>query len=345
MGRINSVFDLAYIAEAGVNHNGSLDLAIELCNVAKKANADYVKFQTFKTESLIAPGGKKAGYHLETTGSDEELSWFELLKSQELSFTDFETIKNHCKKIGIGFASTPYDIESALFLKSIGIEFFKVASTDITNIGFLDALAKLGLPVVFSTGMATMIEIERAFCVLANQMAHRKIGIFHCVAEYPAPEVHACLGWIEVLSKKFEVAVGYSDHHTDVVTSLAAATAGAVMYERHFSLDKTMAGPDHRASLSPEELESSVELFRRGVLLRGSGRKVLSEVEIQNKHHLQKTLVYKRSMGRGHLLTDDDVIALRGGGGICASQWFHVVGRPLSKDVKMMDAVDIKDLV
>lgn len=240
------------IAEAGDNHNGSFELALKLVDKAVEAGADCVKFQTFVTENVISKFAEKAEYQKENTGSDE--SQFDMVKKLELSFEQFREIQKYCQKKGIMFLSTPFDLDSIGFLQEIGIPFWKIPSGEITNLPYLEKIAHTGKDIVMSTGMCTMQEIEEGLQILQKNGAG-KIVLLHCNTEYPTPYSDVNLRAMQTLREKFQVPVGYSDHTKGIEVPIAAVACGASVIEKHFTLDHNMEGPDHKASLEPEELE------------------------------------------------------------------------------------------
>ena len=241
------------IAEAGVNHNGDINLAKKLIEQAAKAGADVVKFQTFKANSCVSVSAKKAKYQLETTAKEE--SQLEMIKKLELSYESHFELMKHCKKHGIAFLSTPFDLESVEFLRGLDLPYFKIPSGEITNFPYLKAVAKCKKKVLLSTGMANLGEIEAALEILRKN-GTKNITLLHCNTEYPTPFEDVNLNALKTLKEAFKLEVGYSDHTEGIVASLGAVALGAVVIEKHFTLDKTMEGPDHRASLEFEELRA-----------------------------------------------------------------------------------------
>ena len=257
------------IAEAGVNHNGSFELACRLADAAKDAGADCVKYQTFKSENLVSKNAQKAEYQKKTTGDSSQQ---DMLKKLELSFDSFVKLKEYCDKIGICFLSTPFDFDSIDFLNSLNMPFWKIPSGEVTNYPYLVALAKTGKPVVMSTGMCEMSEISDAIKVLKDN-GTKDIKLLHCNTEYPTPFEDVNLTAMDTMRKAFNVEVGYSDHTKGIEVPIAAVALGATIIEKHFTLDRNMEGPDHKASLEPDELKAMVQAIRNIEKAIGSGEK------------------------------------------------------------------------
>lgn len=276
------------IAEAGVNHNGDANLAKKLIDVAVDAGADAVKFQTFKAENLAIQSANKAEYQINNMGSEE--SQFQMLKNLELSESNFEELKNYAEKKKIMFLSTPFDNESADFLEKIGVTLFKIGSGEITNLPFLSHIAKKNIPVILSTGMSNLGEIEEAIQTLTNE-GLRDIIILHCITSYPAKAEEANLNAIETLRSCFKLPVGLSDHTLGINIALAARALGACVIEKHFTLDKKMPGPDHGASLNPDELKALVKGIREVESALGDGIRKPTKEEEDIKKFVRKKIV------------------------------------------------------
>ncbi|PQV52507.1 N-acetylneuraminate synthase [Paraburkholderia sp. BL21I4N1] len=320
------------IAEAGVNHNGSLDLAHQLVDVAAQAGADFVKFQTFRTEALVTREAPKADYQKRTTGHTE--SQFEMLKRLELDENAFRELAVYAKSKGIGFLSTPFDIESARFLTTLGVSAFKVSSGDLTNIPFLRELASMGLPIILSSGMATLGELEEAVeaCEQAG-VPIDKLTLLHCTTEYPAPAEEINLRAMLTIAAAFPGATfGYSDHTEGIEIPIAAAAMGAQVVEKHFTLDRTMEGPDHKASLEPAELAAMVRAIRRVGVALGDGRKRPTASELPNRQIARKSLVAARPIAKGETFTAQNLSVRRPGNGISPARWDSVIGQPAARD-------------
>lgn len=320
------------IAEAGVNHNGSIELAKQLIDVADSAGADYVKFQTFKSELCISESAKKADYQIENTGNEVE-SQLEMVKKLELSEQDHFDLIEYCKGKKVKFLSTAFDFTSINFLKEIGLDFFKIPSGEITNYPYLVKVAQLNLPIVMSTGMATMQEVEEAFNTLLEHGAKKeKITILHCNTEYPTPMADVNLRAMNTIGEHLGVDIGYSDHTLGIEVPIAAVARGAKVIEKHFTLDRTMDGPDHQASLEPEELIQMVKSIRNIELALGSSVKKPSESETKNRPIARKSIVALKPIKKGEVLTEENITAKRPGTGISPMKWLEVIGSRANKD-------------
>jgi N,N'-diacetyllegionaminate synthase len=319
------------IAEGGVNHNGDMHLAHRLIDAAAEAGADAAKFQSFVTEELITPEAPKAGYQVETTG--EPGSQYKMLKALELSAGQQAELKTHCEQAGILYLCTPYENTSLDLLDRMGVAAFKIASTDVTNIPFLQYIANKGRPVILSTGMSTLGEVEQAVDTLRAGSLGGKIVILHCTSEYPAPVREINLRAILTMQQAFHCPVGFSDHTPGVGASPWAVAAGACAIEKHFTLDRNMAGPDHRASLEPDELSTLVRIVRDVEAALGDGIKQPMPSELPNKPLMQKSLVAQRSVRAGDTITSDDLTCKRPGFGLAPSWFNRVVGRRAAVDI------------
>jgi N,N'-diacetyllegionaminate synthase len=321
------------IAEAGVNHNGSLDLAIKLVDTAKESGADAVKFQTFQAKLLATRSAHKAAYQERTT-SDAE-SQFEMLRRLELDAAAHEKILQHCHKVGIQFLSSPFDEQSADLLESLGVPLFKVPSGEITNLPFLEHLARKRRPLIVSTGMSTLGEVEDAVQVMQAAGA-TQLTLLHCVTEYPAPYDQINLRAMQTLKTAFGLPVGYSDHTPGIEIAIAATALGAEVIEKHFTLDRLMPGPDHAASLEPRELAEMVRSIRHVEAALGNGIKAPAPCEVPNISVARKSVVAGRELGAGHQLQSGDLVIKRPGNGISPSLLPALIGRtlrtPLLKD-------------
>lgn len=325
------------IAEAGVNHNGSLDLAFMLVDAAKKAGVDCIKFQTFKSENLVAKTAQKADYQKETTGDGSQA---EMLKKLELSYDDFIVLKEYCDKVGITFLSTPFDFESIDFLNSKDMPFWKIPSGEVTNYPYLVALAKTGKPVVMSTGMCELFEIEAAVKVLKDN-GTKDIKLLQCNTEYPTPYGDVNLRAMQTMRDAFGLDVGYSDHTKGIEIPIAAVAMGATVIEKHFTLDRNMEGPDHKASLEPEELATMVKGIRNVEKALGSGNKVPSSSEKKNKAVARKSIVAKKRIRTGEKLTEDNITVKRPGTGISPMRWLEVIGTKAIRDFSEDELIEI----
>lgn len=325
------------IAEAGVNHNGSFDLACKLVDEAKKAGVDCIKFQTFKAEKLVSHSAKKAEYQKKATGDSSQQ---DMLKQLELSFDQFVQLKDYCDKVGIAFLSTPFDFDSLAFLDTIEMPFWKIPSGEVTNYPYLVALAKTGKPIVMSTGMCTMEEIGQALKVLQENGAG-EIKLLHCNTEYPTPFEDVNLTAMADIRNTFALEVGYSDHTKGIEIPVAAAALGATVIEKHFTLDKNMEGPDHKASLEPCELAEMVRTIRNIEKALGDGVKRPSKSEEKNKPIARKSIVAQKFIAKGETLTADNLTVKRPGEGISPMQWEKVLGTKAIRDFSPDELIEV----
>jgi len=340
------------IAEAGVNHNGKLELAKKLVDVAVEAGADAVKFQTFKAENLVSRSAGKAEYQEKTTGTTE--SQFEMIKRLQLSFEDFRKIKKYCDKKGIIFLSTPFDYESVDFLEKL-VPLYKIGSGEITDLPFLEYIAKKDKPIILSTGMSTLGEVEEAINIIINTnpsfftyntsslsskihnspsvVAHPLI-LLHCVSNYPAGFEEVNLKAMLTLEKAFKLPVGFSDHTLGIEVPIAAVTLGAEIIEKHFTLNKNLPGPDHKASLEPQELKAMIKAVRNIEKALGNGIKKPKKSELEIMKAARKSLVASRDIKAGEVLQEEDIVIKRPGIGLFPKFKEIVIGMCLSKDTK-----------
>jgi N,N'-diacetyllegionaminate synthase len=312
------------IAEAGVNHNGNVGLARQLIDVAKKAGADAVKFQTFKAEKVVSSHAPKAEYQLAATDADE--SQLDMIKKLELSYDQFGELYDYCRQQGILFLSTPFDAESADFLEHLGVAAFKVASGEITNLPFLRHIARKGRPMIVSTGMSYLSEVEVALRTIA-EAGQPPVAVLHCVSNYPAAPGDVNLRTMQTLASAFEVPVGFSDHTVGVEIAFAAAAVGACIVEKHFTLDRTLPGPDHQASLEPAELRALVQGIRHVEAALGHGRKEPAASEANTAAVARRSLVAAQDIPAGAVLTEGMIAIMRPGTGLPPTWWTHVIGR------------------
>lgn len=318
------------IAEAGVNHNGDLNLALKLIESAKKTGADAIKFQTWKTENVIAKNSPKAPYQDEIMGSEE--SQYEMLKQLELPYKDFTFLKEYCDKIGIEFMSTADEWESAVFLNQL-VRTYKVGSAELTDTSFLSKIASFNKETILSTGMANMEEVKAAISVLNdNGLSKNKINILHAHTEYPSEYRDLNLNAITTLKKELGLNIGYSDHSRGIEVPIAAVAMGAKIIEKHFTLDRTMKGPDHSSSLEPEQFKEMVCCIRNIEQAFGDGIKKASAVEMNNIPFIRKSIVAKGPIMRGEVLSEKNITVKRPGTGIAAQDWNAVVGRLAVRD-------------
>lgn len=314
------------IAEAGVNHNGSIDLAKQLIDKAADAGADIVKFQVFKTENVISKNAKKADYQ-KTSGADTE-SQFEMVKKLELSFDDFKILKDYCEKTGIEFLATAFDRESLDFLNSLKPRLWKVPSGEITNLPYLEYIGKLQSTVLVSTGMCELKEVERAVEILIeNGTKKENISVFHCNTEYPTPFEDVHLNAMLSLKDHLGVKVGYSDHTKGIEVALAAVALGGTIIEKHFTLDNNMEGPDHSASLNPEELKKMVSGIRNIEKCLGSFEKKPSPSELKNRDIARRSIVAIEAIKKGESFSEKNIGVKRPGNGISPMNWYTVLGK------------------
>lgn len=318
------------IAEAGVNHNGRLDLALKLCDAAKEAGVDAVKFQTWKTENIVTASARQAAYQTENTGVEE--SQYDMLKKLELSYAQFEGIQQYCKKIGIDFLSTPDEEESLAFLmNTLHLPLVKIGSGEVTNIPYLRTIASYQKPVILSTGMSTLAQVAVAYDTLLNAGAP-SVSLLHCTTNYPCPYDEVNLRAMQTLKDAFKCQVGYSDHTMGTEVPVAAVAMGAEIIEKHFTLDCNMEGPDHKASLEPQELKLMVQQIHHIETALGDGIKRPNKSEAENAKVVQKSILAKRPIKKGELLSADNLTVKRAGAGISSVHWDVVVGAQAQYD-------------
>lgn len=319
------------IAEAGVNHNGSLELAKKLIDVASEAGADAVKFQTFQAKNLVSKNAQKADYQKQTTDQNE--SQFEMIKKLELSEAMHYELIAYCQQKNIMFLSTPFDHDSIELLNKLGLEIFKIPSGEITNLPYLRHIGSLNKQVILSTGMANLGEIEAALNVLTQAgTAKEKITVLHANTEYPTPMQDVNLKAMQTIGQAFDIAVGYSDHTLGIEVDVAAVALGASVIEKHFTLDKTMEGPDHKASLEPDELKAMVSAIRNIEQALGSSIKQPSPSESKNKPIARKSLVAKTAIKQGETFNAENLCIKRPGHGISPMRWDEVNGTKAQRD-------------
>jgi N,N'-diacetyllegionaminate synthase len=319
------------IAEAGVNHNGSINLAKKMIDIAEFSGVDYVKFQTFKTELCISKNAIKAEYQIQESKIKDETQ-FEMVKKLELTNAAHEELIEYCKLKNVRFLSTAFDFESIDFLKN-KLDFYKIPSGEITNLPYLEKVAKLGLSVVMSTGMANMQEVREAFEVLLkNGLMKEEITILHCNTEYPTPMEDVNLTAMLSIEKELGVKIGYSDHTLGIEVPIAAVAMGATVIEKHFTLDRNMEGPDHKASLEPGELIAMVTAIRNIELALGDGIKKPSKSEKKNILIARKSIVAIDDIKKGDIFTEENISVKRPGNGISAMKWHDVLGSSAEKN-------------
>ena len=330
------------IAEAGVNHNGDLDNAFKLIDAAVDAGVDYVKFQTFRSENLVSKSAKKADYQIQNTGNSTD-SQYEMLKKLELSHENHELLINYCKQKNIQFFSTAFDLDSLQYLKEIGLDLVKIPSGEITNLPYLRKAAQLFNKVILSTGMCTMEDIEATINVfLAENISKDNITILHCNTEYPTPMNDVNLKAMLSIQQEFGTEIGYSDHTLGIEIPVAAVALGASVIEKHFTLDNTMEGPDHAASLEPLQLKEMVKAIRNiEQAISGDGLKKPSASEMKNIEIARKSIVASTTISKGEIFTGENVTIKRPGTGISPMKWDEVIGKVASKDFSTDDLIEI----
>lgn len=326
------------IAEAGVNHNGKLEIAKELALKAKECGADIVKFQTANVSDLVTKQAEMASYQKTNTGKD--MGQKELLEEIMLSYEEFEELAKYCDSIGITFLSTPFDIDSISFLEMIGCKTWKIPSGEITNYPYLKYIAKTGKKVIMSTGMSDIEEVEQAFSIL-KQNGIKDISLMHCTTEYPAPLADVNLNAINTLKEKFGCNVGYSDHTEGIIVPIAAVAMGASIIEKHLTLDRNMKGPDHKASLEPNEFKEMVCAIRDIEIALGDGNKRAMPSEQKNKDIARKSIVASKEIKTGELFTEDNITTKRPGNGLSPMKWPEVIGRKATRDYIVDDFIEL----
>ena len=326
------------IAEAGVNHNGRLDLALQLCDAAKEAGVDAIKFQTWKTELIISKNTEMADYQKTNLGNDD--SQYDMLKKLELSYDNFRLIKDYCDNIGIQFLSTADETESLDFLCELGMPLIKLGSGEITNIPYLRYCAKKNMPLIISTGMCNLSDVATAFDVLTEAGA-KDITLLHCTTNYPCPMDEVNLRAMQTMKEAFKCKVGYSDHTMGIEVPIAAVAMGAEIIEKHFTLDRNMSGPDHKASLEPNELRKMVEAIRNIEVALGDGIKRPNKSEIECAKVVQKSILAKRPIKMGEVLTEENLTVKRAGSGISSKHWDLVLGCFAIKDYNIDEPIQL----
>lgn len=330
------------IAEAGVNHNGSLENAFKLIDAAVDAGVDYVKFQTFKSENLVSKSAKKADYQIQNTGNSTD-SQYEMLKKLELSHENHELLIDYCKQKNIQFFSTAFDLDSLQYLKDIGLDLVKIPSGEITNLPYLRKAAQLFNKVILSTGMCTMEDIQAAIDVfLAEGISKENITILHCNTEYPTPMKDVNLKAMLSIQQEFGTDIGYSDHTLGIEVPVAAVALGASVIEKHFTLDNTMEGPDHAASLEPLQLIEMVKAIRNiEKAISGDGLKKPSESEMKNIEIARKSIVAATPISKGEIFTEENLTIKRPGTGISPMKWDEIIGKVATRDFSKDDLIEI----
>lgn len=320
------------IAEAGVNHNGSMSMAKQLIDAAKSCGVDYVKFQTTKSpESITSKFAQMAEYQKKNLNQDG--SQLEMLRKILLKMEDFGELNDYCKEQGVSFMSTPFDLDSIDYLAGLNMNYWKIPSGEITNLPYLRKIARLSTPVIMSTGMCTLGDIEAAMNVLTNNgLSTEQISLLHCNTEYPTPFEDVNLKAMLTLKECFGVRVGYSDHTKGIEVPIAAVAMGAEIIEKHFTLDKTLPGPDHVASLEPQELKAMVDSIRNIEKAKGTGIKQVSSSEKKNIAIARKSIIAARDIKAGETFTEENLTVKRPGNGINPMRWDDLIGQVAKRD-------------
>lgn len=328
------------IAEAGVNHNGSIEIAKKLIDKASEAGVDYIKFQTFKASKLVTKTAQQAEYQKKNIGGKSDESQFDMLKKLELSPEDHLELMKYCKERGVSFFSTAFDMESMDFLHDLGLGLWKIPSGEISNYPYLKKVALYGEPVIVSTGMCELEDVSAALRVLLNFGLNKdQITILHCNTEYPTPFKDVNLLAMKELSKSFGVKVGYSDHTVGIEVPIAAVALGAKVIEKHFTLNRNMEGPDHKASLEPDELKAMVSAIRHIEQAMGDGHKRISDSERKNIGIARKSIVAACHIAKGETLTENNLMVKRPGTGLSPMLWEEVIGTKAIKDFDEEDLI------
>lgn len=328
------------IAEAGVNHNGSLEIAKRLIDEAANAGADFIKFQTFVTKNLVSKNAKLAEY--QKNNSKKESSQYDMLKELELSLEDHYELIEYCKQHKIVFFSTAFDLESIDLLSKLELPIWKIPSGEITNLPYLQKIGSFNKPIILSTGMAILGEIEAAIEALEKSGTSRdKITVLHCTTEYPAPINEVNLKAMTTLAEAFKVKVGYSDHTEGIEIPFAAVALGATVIEKHFTLDRNMVGPDHKASLEPDELKKMVEGIRKIEIAMGNGIKKPTQSEIKNKIAARKSIVANKMIKAGEFFTPDNLTVKRPGNGVSPMLWNQILGVKSKRDYQPDELIEL----
>ena len=326
------------IAEAGVNHNGDLKIAEKMIDKAAEAGADAVKFQTFTAQNLVCLNAKKADYQLETTNQSE--TQYEMLKKLELTRDMHKRLIEYCNQKKIIFLSTPFDLESINMLVELGLSIIKIPSGEITNFPYLKRVGSTGLRVILSTGMSSLDEVKEAVKVL-KENGSTDITVLHCNTEYPTPMEDVNLNAMVTLKRELGIETGYSDHTKGIEIPIAAVALGAKIIEKHFTLDKTMKGPDHKASIEPEELAEMVKAIRNIEIALGNGVKAPSESEKKNIEIVRKSIVAAKRIKKGEIFSEDNITVKRPGTGISPMKWNDIIGKVAKRDFEMDEFIEL----
>lgn len=327
------------IAEAGVNHNGSIEIARQLINVAAEAGADFVKFQTFKVEALVTHTADKAEYQKELTGKNE--TQFDMIQKLELGGSVHEELILNCQQKGIQFLSSAFDHESIELLRQLNIPLYKIPSGEITNLPYLRHIGRIGKPVIMSTGMATLEEVRAALKILMESGAQKEnIAVLHCNTEYPTPKEDVNLKAMLTMRDELGVTVGYSDHTLGIEIPIAAVAMGAAIIEKHLTLDRTMLGPDHRASLEPDEFRAMVQAIRNVEMAIGDGVKIPSPSEARNIPVVRKSIIAKKLIQKGEKFSEENLTTKRPGTGISPMEWDNILKKTAEKDYRPDELIE-----
>tara|TARA_B110000014_G_C20063150_1_gene553832 strand:+ start:174 stop:1178 length:1005 start_codon:yes stop_codon:yes gene_type:complete len=324
---IGESFPTYFIAEAGLNHNGDINLAKKMVDEAKNANSDAIKFQTYKSENFLS----------------ESSEYFDFFKNVELSFEEFKEIKQYADNVDIAFLSTPFDFESADYLRKIDVPGFKIASSDITNLPLISHIAKMKLPMILSTGLATLDEIGESIHI-CNSLENDQISILHCVADYPAIPEEANLTAIQSIREKFHLPVGYSDNGESTLVDEVAVSLGADIIEKHFTLDKKLEGPDHSFSIQPDDLKLLISKIRLIEKIRGDGIKAPTNSEIKNKLVIRKSIFASQRITNGQLFSLDNLAIKRPGYGIEPKHWSKIINKKCNRDIEKDELITWDDI-
>ena len=324
---IGNSFPTFFIAEAGLNHNGDVDLAKKMIDASSTVGADAIKFQTYKSENFLS----------------ENSEYFDFFKNVELSFEEFKEIKKYADNLDMIFISTPFDFESADYLKKINVPGFKIASSDMTNLPLIGHIAKMNLPIILSTGLATIDEIDESV-KLCNSLGNNQISILHCVADYPAPPEETNLRAMESIKEKFHVPVGYSDNGESTLVDEVAVSLGANIIEKHFTLDKNLEGPDHSFSIEPTNLKSLISRIRLIEKIRGNGIKSPTKSEIKNKPAIRKSIFALRQIKKGDLFSFENLAIKRPGDGIEPKHWNDILNKKSTREIQKDELIRWDDI-
>ena len=325
------------IAEAGVNHNGDFNIAKKMVDAAKEAGVDAIKFQTFKADKLVTRNAAKANYQKETTGTDE--SQYNMLKKLELTYDEFIQLKEYCDQKKIHFMSTAFDLGSVDFLSTLDMKYFKIPSGEITNLPYLKKIAQLNKPMIISTGMCDDETLDKVIHFV--EQYNKNLSILHCTTEYPTPMRDVNLLAMNHLKQRYGYPVGLSDHTVGYEADIAAVALGATIIEKHFTLDRKMVGPDHKASLEPNELKKMVSAIRNIEIALGQEYKEMSSIELENAKVARKSIVAKEPISKGELLTENNLTTKRPGTGISPLKWYDIIGTKAIKDFQPDEEIEI----